>query len=91
MVDEAEDRYLMAFKKLPSGTGSLIIGSLLFIVVGGIVLLNRTSFEMSGGNNRFGAPTMTTSFSGGETQVFGGVFIGLGILLAYFAYRYSKK
>lgn len=81
----------MPKKILPPGTLPLVVGSLLFITVGIIVCINPTSFFMNEGSAPYGAPSGTSYFSEKESQAFGFVFILLGFLIGYFAYRFARS
>lgn len=81
----------MPKKKLPDGTKPLIFTALFFILAGGAVMYNPTTHTVTSGTDIYATPDMTTTISGEQTQALGGIIIGLGLLIAYFAYKYAKS
>lgn len=80
----------MAKNKIPSGTGSLVVVSLIFLLVGVKLVIKPIHFSIIGGSSRYSSVNRN-AFSADDAQGFGVVFILLGLLVGYGAYRYYKS
>ena len=78
-------------KKLPDGTKPLIFTALFFIFAGSAVIYNPTTHTVTSGRDIYATPDTTTVISGEQTQALGGLFIGLGLLIGFFAYKHAKS
>ena len=81
----------MPKKKLPDGTKPLIFIVLFFIATGIALIYNPTTHTVTSGTDIYATPDTTTVISGDETKALGGLFVGLGVLIGYFAYKFAKS
>jgi len=81
----------MSKKKLPDGTKPLIFTAIFFIAAGIALMFNPTTHTVTSGTDIYARPDTTTVISGEQTQALGGLFVGLGLLIGYFAYKFAKS
>ena len=84
----------MVFKKLPDGTGSIIVFAMLFLVPGVISVIKPSVFIMIGAETdgiNFENAGNSRLFTAEDTRTLGGGLCIVGFFLLYLAYRHAKS
>jgi hypothetical protein len=91
-MKKAKKRRKITFFK--DGVPSLLGLSLLFLTGGIIAITDPIPFTSVGGTGRYGGNNATTTYSNSETQVWGVIFLAIGLFFLFCTYcrqRYHKR